>query len=337
MNPESLLSPLRDDAPCGDNLEYDAQFMALEQACVGKSEQQFGSTIIPAEAPDWQAVEKAALALHARTRDVRVMLILTEAWTHIRGLEGFAQGVTLLTQALERYWLSLYPPLEYDGEPDPLLRINALSALSGHSNLINALRQCWLIKSSTGEIALRDAVALADGSKSDIPDFPGGLARLRDEFAAPDHPGVGALQTLAQQLPLLRDTLTQHLSPGDLPDLSAVEKIVALLLPLCPARPVAPAAEAVEEAGDDEIAAAGQQAAPAQIAWHQAALHSRADVELMLEKIKTYFHQHEPSHPAPIMLERVQRLIQMDFMNIIRDLAPEAVSQLNGVFGQPGQ
>lgn len=337
MNPDSLLEPLRDDAPCGDNLEYDAQFMALEQACVGKAEQQFGSTIIPAEAPDWQAVANAALALHGRTRDVRVMLILAEAWTHTRGLPGFAAGIALLSAALQRYWAQLYPPLEDEGEPDPLPRINALSALGGHASLLNALRQCWLSKSSTGEITLRDAVALADGSKSEVSDFPGGLARLRDAFAEPDHPAVAALRSLALELPLLRAALAQHLSAGDLPDLSAIEKIVALLLPLCPTPAVAPAAM-YEAPGEASHAAAAPDAeAGAHTDWRHVALHSRADVELMLEKIKSYFHQHEPSHPAPIMLERVQRLIQMDFMNIIRDLAPEAVNQLNGVFGQSGQ
>jgi type VI secretion system protein ImpA len=35
------------EQPCGENLEYDADFQAMEQAMQGKAEQQFGDTIIP--------------------------------------------------------------------------------------------------------------------------------------------------------------------------------------------------------------------------------------------------------------------------------------------------
>ena len=52
------------------------------------------------------------------------------------------------------------------------------------------------------------------------------------------------------------------------------------------------------------------------------------------KKVKQYFAQHEPSHPAPLMIERVQRLIELDFMDIIRDLAPDGVHQLENIFGR---
>jgi len=54
----------------------------------------------------------------------------------------------------------------------------------------------------------------------------------------------------------------------------------------------------------------------------------------MLEKVKHYFTLHEPSHPAPLMIDRVQRMIDLDFMDIIRDLAPDGVHQLENIFGR---
>ncbi len=68
--------------------------------------------------------------------------------------------------------------------------------------------------------------------------------------------------------------------------------------------------------------------------WRSVQLSSRADAQLMLEKVKHYFAQHEPSHPAPLMIDRVQRLIELDFMDIIRDLAPDGVHQLENIFGR---
>ncbi|SUB69206.1 Uncharacterized protein conserved in bacteria [Pluralibacter gergoviae] len=84
MNIDEFLTPVSHEQPCGDNLEYDADFQAMEQASQGKAEQQFGDTIIPAEPADWMQVEKLASDLLARTKDLRVMVSLTHAWTRRR-------------------------------------------------------------------------------------------------------------------------------------------------------------------------------------------------------------------------------------------------------------
>ncbi|MCK8322717.1 type VI secretion system protein TssA, partial [Erwinia amylovora] len=75
-------------------------------------------------------------------------------------------------------------------------------------------------------------------------------------------------------------------------------------------------------------------AAPQHADWRSVQLGSRSDAQLMLEKVKQYFSQHEPSHPAPLMIERVHRMIELDFMDIIRDLAPDGVHQLETIFGR---
>ncbi|WP_246872962.1 ImpA family type VI secretion system protein, partial [Pantoea ananatis] len=132
---DTLLIPVSHDNPCGENLEYDADFQAMEQASVGKAEQQFGNTIIPAEPADWNKVEKLALELMSRSKDLRVMLTLTHAWTRLKGLPGYAQGLQLIEQAMLQFWEPLWPRLEEDGEHDPFYRINALAVLGDQSAL----------------------------------------------------------------------------------------------------------------------------------------------------------------------------------------------------------
>ena len=56
QNPESLLQPISADAPCGQDMEYDATFLELDRASQGKAEQQMGDTIVPAQEPDWKDV-----------------------------------------------------------------------------------------------------------------------------------------------------------------------------------------------------------------------------------------------------------------------------------------
>ena len=117
IDTDTLLAPVDADNPCGDNLEYDADFLAMARAAAGKAEQQFGSTIIPEEAPDWVQVERLATSLLARTKDLRVMLYLTRAWTQLRGLPGYADGLTLIHQSILRYWDALQPALSSTAKP----------------------------------------------------------------------------------------------------------------------------------------------------------------------------------------------------------------------------
>src|ERR1022692_2854685 len=94
---EALLAPISPDDPCGASLEYgDAAFTAFERATQGKPEQQIGSTIIPAEEPDWKAIGRQAIALLGRTKDLRVAVHLTKALLHTDGLKGLADGMTVV-------------------------------------------------------------------------------------------------------------------------------------------------------------------------------------------------------------------------------------------------
>lgn len=331
---ETLLTPIGADSPCGDNLEYDADFLAMEQACAGKAEQQFGDTIIPAEAPDWVQVERLATALHERTKDLRVMLPLTRAWTQLRGLQGYADGLTLIHQALDRYWEPLLPLLEFDGEADPLFRINVLADLGDKSALTSCVRSAWLLKSAAGEITLRDACSLLDGSKQECATFPGGRARLQDELSQQEQPAVTLVRTILQQLAAIRDIVTRHLGESALPEMHSLLKMFNVI---AQAGSTAQPEVAAPEPHDEQQPAAPAGAVPAAAAvhnWRSAQIQSRDDAQLMLEKVKNYFQLNEPSHPAPLMIDRVQRLITLDFMQIVRDLAPDGLNQLETILGR---
>jgi type VI secretion system protein ImpA len=336
MTLEDLLAPVSSDSPCGENLEYDADFMAMEQATQGKAEQQFGDTIIPAEPADWNKVEKLAAGLLQRTKDLRVMLALTRAWTQLKGLPGYASGVQLINQTLEQYWDGLFPEIWYDGEADPFFRINALAALGDSSALTAAVRQAPLIRHATDVITLRDAAALLDGSKTVTSDYPGGRSRLLDELAQGGHPGVEAIAAIVASLESLRDFLTEKLSGSGVPEMSQLMRTLQRVAEVSQTTDLGALMSTTPAAQSPSAEAnMAQSAAPAAAQdWRTANLTSRDDAQLMLEKVKQYFTQHEPSHPAPLMIERVQRMVEMDFMDIIRDLAPDGVHQLENIFGR---
>lgn len=53
-------------------------------------------------------------------------------------------------------------------------------------------------------------------------------------------------------------------------------------------------------------------------------LNSRNDVKQMLTQMIAYFQAHEPSHPAPIFLNRVQRMLGANFEELLDELYPDA-------------
>ncbi len=62
-------------------------------------------------------------------------------------------------------------------------------------------------------------------------------------------------------------------------------------------------------------------------------LRSRDDVIRTLDRVCAYFRAHEPSSPVPLLLERAKHLVSKDFMEIVRNLAPDGVGQVETIRG----
>ncbi|MFB8831847.1 type VI secretion system protein TssA [Azotobacter sp. CWF10] len=330
-----LLAPVSDERPCGDNLEYAAEFLQLMQAVQPRAEQQYGRTIIPAEEPDWRAVAQQAERLLATSKDLRIAVLLSRAWTELRGLTGYADGMRLVAALLDGHWDGLHPALEEDGETDPLPRHNALSGLFDPQLCLRALRAAPL--AAVGGLTLREVGLLLEGNAPEQLDYPGGRERAQAELARAwemADPELRAVPEILQALGAIAERLRASLGEGWLPDSAELEKLLLRLLEA--SRGTSPAATTESPSAGDEAAGSASPAAfaPAAVDWRTAELDSRADVNLLLEKICVYLERHEPSHPAPILLRRAQRLMQLGFYDILRDLAPASLAQIDLLIGK---
>jgi type VI secretion system protein ImpA len=63
-------------------------------------------------------------------------------------------------------------------------------------------------------------------------------------------------------------------------------------------------------------------------------IKSREDVVRVLDKICLYYERYEPSSPIPLLLQRSKRLVSANFMDIVRDLAPDGLSQVENLRGK---
>lgn len=351
-----LQEPVEGPLPCGEDLEYDPDFMALHQATAGKREQQFGSTIIPAEPPDWARVERIAKQLCSRTRDLRVLVPLTLAWTESRGLPGYVEGLQLVDVVLQRFWDDVHPRVVDDGFEDPLPRMNALAALAEAEGLGRSVRDARLLDEGAGaSMSLRQVEALLDSSKTDHQiDYPGGIGRLKDAVRrAQDKaaPPVVALRAALELLQRIRETCERALGQSWAPDFSRLERslrTVAQLLPEQAHVEAAVAGEAHAEAVAQEGGAAGTVANGAvggtaanvgtglrQVFIKDIEISSREDVQVLLEKACQFMERTEPSHPAPMLIRRAQRLLDLNFFQIIEELVPEGLQKIESLAGRP--
>lgn len=328
-----LLEPIPGDAPGGPDLEYDPAFMALAVAAEPKPEQQFGDTIIPAVEPDWADVAEQAQALLARSKDLRPAVLLLRAATRTQGLAGTTLGLQLLAGLLDRFWDSVHPQLDPDDDNDPTMRLNALAALNDDSAMVRDLYDARLgIAAGIGPIRVRDLaiarglLAPADeGAQLSSAAVQGGL----DDILAGTPGAADAMRGLGALLKQLGDLVATRNARGDMLDLGRLNGIAQLLRQAAPDAPEAP------PAGGEAPATAGA-AAPAGGARAAAApgeIRSRQDALLALDRVIHYLQQAEPGNPAPLLITRAKQLIGVSFLDIMANLAPNALETIEVITG----
>ncbi|WP_176061386.1 type VI secretion system protein TssA [Paraburkholderia sp. BCC1876] len=377
------VSPISFEHPCGADLEYDAEFIALQQVATGRREQQFGDTLIPAVAPDWRQVAALAIALLDRSIDLRLFALLTLAWTAIDGLEGYAKGISLAADALDQFWEPIHPQLQAAGEFDPLPRLNALAAFTDREALGHAARSATLLHWRLGPLSLRDAAAILEGRPASAANMGSSSnADLQAELRSVLH-GAPEEVAVARQVLHAIERISAHISMnldyawGS--DSSAVEHPLTVVLQAAQKPGSANLSSITDhpefQRGPNTRTEHGEEthwrresvqeerftqpsvktgqvqqfdpASASPSARHVAgvlepssspiALGSRQDAMLALESVCRYLERTEPGHPAPLLVRRAQRLMHMNFREIVRDMLPGALPQIEALAGEPQQ
>ncbi|MBW8353141.1 MAG: type VI secretion system protein TssA [Pseudomonas sp.] len=335
MDVPMLLAAISATSPCGEDLEYDAEFLHLERAAQGQPERSMGDSILPAEPPDWRSVQQQSLDLLARSKDLRITHFLLQSTLALEGLPGLATSLDLINGLLRDYWAELHPRLDADDDNDPTVRINALAGLAADST-IGLLREAILTRSRTfGPVSVRAALNAA------------GLQHFSGESLGSDHL-AGALQDSdPEHLEAIRHALSSARSAAESiekqvseqvgsasgVDLSALKQPLRLALQVlgqhAPQTSESPTDEPAEapanEAGNAPVAPAATQIS--------GEINSREDVLRSLDRLLTYYSRHEPSSPLPVLLNRAKNLVNADFAAIVRNLIPDGMSQFENLRG----
>lgn len=324
----SLVSAVSDAAPAGPNLEDEASFAELVTAAKGKPEQQFGETVIPGEEPDWRQVKSVALALLGQTRDLRVGVTLTRALMVTDGVEGMADGLSLMRGWLDNMWDALHPQLD-PADPDPIQRTNTLAALDDYDAAVKAARDMAIVAAPrVGRFSYKDVLVAtnklpAPAGQTDSPSFAAIEAAFQDSSVEDVQKTAAELSRALESIAGIEKSFTSHVGSARGVSLRELTGVLKGAHQTVTEQLAKKAPQAVDAPAD--VVAGESAAAPAQAAG---VIRTRDDVLKTLDKLCDYFDRNEPSSPVPILLRRAKRLINKSFMDIVRDMASNGVSQV---------
>lgn len=337
MHPESLLQPIGDDNPSGDNLEYDPAFTDMELAAQPGEERQVGDQILAAEDPDWGDVVTKAEAVLEKSHDIRAAVFWAEAILNTRGIIEFPKATAYVRGALEQYWDTCHPELDED-DGDATMRVNAVQGLADSDRVLRALRRVPLAESRVfGRMSLRhvevaEGVSNPSADMDDVPDSGSVSAAFQDSDDVFLSSVLEAANSAFADVSAI-DELFSEKTPGAGPVLEPLVKCLKQIKRAVGQYSNAGAdvpADDTDDAGNDEAAlTAGGSLGPSS----GGAIRSPKDVTNALDGIMAYYARTEPSSPVPVLLERAKRLVSADFLTIIEDMARDGLDEVRRIGG----
>jgi type VI secretion system protein ImpA len=320
---EVLLHPISADHPCGQNLEDTPLLASFDTFRL------FGQATPFDPLPEWGEIRDNAAEALQKSKDLRLLAHLATAVLRTDGLPAFAETLTVAAEWLGRYWNHVYPLVDEDA----ILRRSALNCFADQMAVIDGVRRVPLVDSRQhGRFSLRDfdiaSGQMQPGPAETRPDE----ARINAAFAATSledltrmqQSAAAALAALQRIDSLMRDGAGPGAAPnfdGLSSQLGRIDRILRVQLA---ARPNGHAEPGAEPAAD---------AAPGQTPATSGPIRSREDAIRALDAVAEFFRRSEPSSPIPLFLERAKRLVSKDFLEVLADIAPDALAQARAAGG----
>lgn len=340
-NAEGLLEPITAEQPCGQNLDEAPVLPGAQTAILSEFDalRLFGQSRSPEAPPEpaggeeerreaekvrppieWDRIRADALEGLQQTKDLRLLAYLGTALLRTDGLHAFVNTLTTASQWLETYWPSVYPLLD---EGDAMARRSALNCFADPMAVVDRVWRLPIVSSRQhGRFSLRDA-EVAQGhvqpaKNEKVPDERGFREALKEipteELAAGEQSVTAALAAL--------NAMDAHMraqgGPDVAPDFGPLTTQLAKLSRIYREQLASRTDAVVTPAG-----AAGGAAGAAGYAG--GAIQSRQDAVRALDAVAEFFRRHEPSSPIPLFVERAKRLVSKDFLEVLADIAPEAL------------
>jgi len=326
-----LFQPVSASQPAGEDIT--AVILQLEQML--RYDQSVGSKETEGKEtePKWLEIDKLVRSALQRSKHVSAYVIFILVSMRFSGLQGFADGLELLSRNVCGYWEHLYPR-DAEDPTDLTLRFNALG------NLVcppysNGDDYCFLVRLKALPICNLPGVGVVTfatlGTQQSLAGTLESLAAeekaaILSEIQAPAQRALAAVQAMET---FLEATAAQH-RPAWEPLTTLLQRLHDFTTSLAPP----PAVSAPEAPVRPQNAVASQAAVLTQpVHVEPGVINSPEDVIRTLDKLCAYYEGSEPSSPIPLLLRRCKTLVSKDFLEILQEIQPEALAEIKKLAG----
>ena len=371
MELEPFLVRVGDGDASGSELRNDPRFHAVERLLEPAARSfrleniRTGGT--GSVAIDWSEILSQSADLAPTGRDIRLLVIVARALANAEGFDGMRQGLDLLTSTVDQHWDTVHPVLREAASPREAAtrRINALFQLENSDNglLCDLEFATVLSPRGIGPVTVGDLCAGGLTRNQAQTELPSGLGEkemtellLRHEARA--NRVTAACRAQAIERPEEMAALTQSVEAARTA-LAALEAALTARvgengvgvkfkeLDKVLSRTLAPLAAAQSQAAPgaaaSEVTAMAEPSAPppATNGAHPppaasgipGAVNSRRDVERCLDMIIDFYERTEPSSPIPHLARRMRKMVPMNFLQLMEEIAPSGMKEFKNVAG----
>ena len=320
-----LLEAIAAEHPCGESLE-DTQLLASFDA-YGL----FGRSAPLSAEIEWREIRDRSLEALAKSKDFRLLTHLASAVVRTDGFTAFVETLTIGARWLELWIDAVFPLVDEDG----ILRRSALNGFADRMAMVDGVRRAPILTHrQLGSVSIRDIEIVtghlipAEGETGTVTE-----AQLEGLFAATPVEDLRALHDQLNEAVTSLKSMEQAVSVRSgaqaAPDFSTLAVPLARTLKRV-ADHLATRADAVAEATPG--AASGEAAAVTDVAAI-GTVRNRQDATRALDAVAAFFRTNEPSSPIPLLIERAKRLVAKDFLEVLAELAPEALAPAKAASG----
>lgn len=334
---DGLLQPISETEPCGRSLEESDTFAAFDayelfgQSTLDIERDQQGKEIRRKNRPpDWGDIQQRSLDALRTSKDLRLLAFLGSALLRTDGIPAFGDTLAAASAWIEQYWAQVYPRVD----DDVFMRLTALNCFADPVAIVDGVRRAPLVSTRQhGRFSLRD-VELAAGQLrpkdgESLPDEKRILASFEatpvDELRTLNESVTRALGSLSSMDAIMRREGGDQAAPN-FELLSSTLKKVELVLRARLANRIEAGAGTSDEQGSAERDEPGAAVAVG-------AIKSREDAMRAIDAAAEFFRRNEPSSPVPLFLDRARRLVAKDFLEVLADVAPDALPKVRSAGG----
>jgi len=342
-----LAEPVSAEQPCGPDLEYDPEYLLLFSRAAPQLEAQYGDFVSSPETVNWPEIERDACRLLARSKDIRVLILLLRSRIQQAGALGLAETLAQLTELSAIWSEALHPQLLIGKDASPesredaiLARSNSLAALLDHEGVMADIRSITLSNNAALRLQVRDVERSLSIPRPNDALAPESVRQQLADLEARGELPLAAFHQAQESVEQLQRWARETLK--DLaPDFSRLRQLLALLpgmvqtttmqkSPLPASMPVLDMTQTATDntmAAEDVLPASLCPEKPDPYSVETGIIRDRNDALERLRCIRRWFEENEPSSPTIPLLRQAERLVGKRFSQVISEIPVELLEK----------